>query len=100
MLSCQRRRYRFFGDKEVRYLYLRRQAFPLEWQRFFWKQGFFGLGIIVTLKFVASMFLEGFQRRWHRLFWDKEVQCLDDLRYRSFLSALGVLLLGLSIWDN
>ena len=85
MLSCQRRRYRFFGDKEVRYLYLRVQAFPLEWHRFFWEQGFFGLGIIVTLIiFVASMFLEGFQRRWHRFFGDKVFQCFEDLRQKLF----------------
>jgi hypothetical protein len=84
VLSSQRRRYRFFGDKEVWYLYLRLQAFPLEWHRFFWEQGFFGLGIIVTLIFVALMFLEGFQRRWHRFFGDKVVQCFEDLRQKLF----------------
>jgi hypothetical protein len=85
MLSCQqRRRYLFFEDKEVRYLYLRLQAFPLEWHRFFWEQGFFGLGIIATLIFVASMCLEGFQRRCHRFFGDKVVQCFEDLRQKLF----------------
>jgi hypothetical protein len=84
VLSCQRRRYRFFGDKGVRCLYLRRQAFPLEGHRFFWEQGFFGLGIIVTLIFVASVALEGFQRRWHRFFGDKVVQCFEDLRQKLF----------------
>jgi hypothetical protein len=65
----------FFGDKEVRYLYLRLQAFPLEWHRFFWEQGFFGA--IVTPIFVASMVLVGFQRRWHRFFGDKVIQCFE-----------------------
>jgi hypothetical protein len=63
VLSCQRRRYRFFGDKEVRYLYLRRQAFPLEWHRRFGEQGFFGLGTIVALIFVAAMVLKGFSTK-------------------------------------
>jgi hypothetical protein len=80
VLSYQRRRHRFFGDKKVRCLYLRLKAFPLEWHRFFWEQGFSGLGAITALIFAASMFLEGFQRRWHRFFGDKAVQCFEDLR--------------------
>jgi hypothetical protein len=46
--------------------------------------GFFGLGAIVALIFVASMFLEGFQRRWHRFFGDKVVQCFGDPRQKLF----------------
>jgi hypothetical protein len=49
-----------------------------------WEQGFFGLGIIVALILVASMFLEGFQRRWHRCFGDIAVQCFEDLRQKLF----------------
>ena len=76
MLSCQqRRRYLFFEDKEVRYLYLRLQAFPLEWHRFFWEQGFFGLGIIVTLVFVASH-AGGFLAKMAPLLWGQSSSVL------------------------
>jgi hypothetical protein len=50
------------------------------WHRLFGDKGLACLGIIVKLIFVAAAVLMGFQRRWDRFFWDKEVQCLDDLR--------------------
>jgi hypothetical protein len=54
----------------------------------------------VKLIFVAAAVLMGLQRRGHRFFWDKQVQCFWMTSGRSCLSALVVLLLGLSIWDN
>jgi hypothetical protein len=42
--------------------------------------GILCLGINAKLIFLASMFLKGFQRRWHRFFGDKEeeVQCFEN----------------------
>jgi hypothetical protein len=46
--------------------------------------GILCLGINVKLIFLASMFLKGSQRRWHRFFGDKEVQCFEGLKGKVF----------------
>jgi hypothetical protein len=42
------------------------------------------LGINAKLIFLASMFLKGFQRRCHRFFGDKEVQCFEGIWLKLF----------------
>jgi hypothetical protein len=55
------------------------KGFSLDQAPFLVGTGILCLGINVKLIFLASMFLKGFQRRWHRFFGDKEVQCFEGL---------------------